>query len=137
VRPKSVPAKHDENYPSEVMFNAYPLASILLMCDQIEIWDRQTGQESRFNKIPLDSVELYSLIRDNNRLEGVINYVPFKSIAPKAVEMEKITRDLQERLNMKTIPTLEAIKLTLDNRAVIQIKFMIDGRYQIGNWNSS
>ncbi len=137
VRPKKGGAtKQEGTYPTELEFRKYPLASLLLICDQIEVWDRQTGQESRLSEIALDCAELSSLRYNENLLEGVINYVPFRSIAPRAVEMEKITKKLQEIINMKTMPTLNAIKMSPDDGAKIQIKFIIDGRETIGCWSA-
>ena len=118
-------------------FSSNPLAYLLILCDQIEVWDRQTGQETRFSNIPLECAELaqFEHKRDQNKFLIQINYVPFRYILPSTPHMDVIKKNLRDVLDIKTIPALNRIKFDLQHPRII-MTFMVDRREQVGAWKS-
>ena len=122
-----------------IKFKQFPLVSLLIIADQLQTWDRQTGQEHAFAELPLECGELAELIYDQETkgLRGRINYVPCRDILPGDVEIERINRNLQKKLYAEIIPTLNRIDFENSSmKGRIVFNFELDGRIPVANWSS-
>lgn len=119
-----------------VNFKKDPLACLLILCDQLEVWDRDTGLESYFSGLSIESYELRKLSydKDEKRYYLEINYVPYRFISPLGREMDKIKDKLYEFLISHVEPTLNLIGFKDVFSTDITIGFFLDGRIDVWRW---
>jgi hypothetical protein len=120
-------------------FSNHPLAALLIICDQIEIWDRQTGYENDYSELALESCELSELILNTERAGGAeialtLNYVPFKSIAPDDTAAKTSKRKILDILSRKVVPSLDRISIADDWHTKFKILFKYNGREDLRSW---
>lgn len=119
-----------------ISFHQSPLACLLILCDQLEVWDRETGLESYFNGLPIESYELRKLNynESDKRFNIEINYVPYRFISPLGREMMKIKDQIYNFLIKNVEPVLELIGFKEVFSVDLKISFFLDGRIDIWKW---
>ena len=130
------PGKNDEHPMPIISFYEYPFVSLLIICDQLQVWDRQTGMENIYEGLSLDFTEVTSFDYDENekRLSGIINYYPFRNILPLETRMTQIYNGLLEILHTDVIPILKKIDFSSEPFD-IQFDFLLNGRENIAGWS--
>jgi len=123
----------------KIEFSSYPIAALLIICDQIEVWDRQTGYENDYNGLAIESCELSDLtVKKNDKgisdISITLNYVPFKSIAPDDVAGRTSQQKINEIISGKIKPSLDRIKISDDWHIKINILFKYNGREDLSKW---
>ena len=133
-----IPPKVNNSELSTLSFKDYPLGVLLIICDLIQAWERETGRESFRSDIPLETVEMSALTIDTEsktiRIE--INYLPFKYILPTDIAMMQAEEKLRENLTTYVLPALGIIKLDHHTDFSITIIFLLDGRSEILRYTS-
>jgi len=117
-------------------FDSHPLISLLIICDQIQVWDRETGQESIFGKLPIEYSGITRLEFNETRKEivGTVTYYPFRCITYSEVKMKEIEDELTDILNTKVVPRLCNITLTGTDMK-LKFKFVLSGKGEIAKWS--
>jgi hypothetical protein len=129
-------AKKNPQMPM-VRLEEHPVIATLLLCDQIQAWERDTGYEEILGAFPLECAELTSLdfSRETRRMSCVINYYPFREILPQELKMEELFTNLQEKLRSGVKPILDRVCTTARKRPEITIKFWLDRRREVEHWD--
>jgi len=121
-----------KNKIPELDLDEFPLAGMLVLCDQIEVWDRQTGQESIYTGRGIECAELSNLsVGADNRLQMKVNYLPFRYVAPNETLMEKIHRDLKDAIDENVMPALNNLNISGAHKRRVKLTYMLDGRREI------
>ena len=103
------------------------LAALLVLCDQLEIWDRETGLESYLSsKIPIE-IEKKQFYID-------INYIPYRFISPIGREMESVKEKLTTLLIESVKPIFDIINTKEVFGVDIKVLFWLDGRKELSKW---
>ncbi|MCK4663250.1 MAG: hypothetical protein KAT68_10315 [Bacteroidales bacterium] len=119
-------------YLKEFSFNKLPFVNLLILCDHLEVWDRDTGFESMYNEPPLEKIELYELKIKNQVLHLTVNYQMHRALISSNV---KITEDkLIELINKFIKPPLDHMKNELMPK--IHITFRLNHRIELINWTN-
>jgi hypothetical protein len=128
-------AKQDFQMPM-VRVEEQPVAALLLLCDQIQAWERDTGYEEILGSFPLECAELTALelSREKRRMMCVINYYPFREILPQELKMEELFNKLQEKIRSGVKPILDRICTTGRRRPENTVKFSLDRRRELEHW---
>jgi hypothetical protein len=117
-----------------------PISALLIFCDNVEIWDRRTGLESRFTRLPLEVAELSRLVVERDKDDGGtrvvahLNYVPYRYIRPLDSEVESIERELQNILLGQVYPCLNCINWNSDFLPNVGIVPRVYGRSELPVW---
>lgn len=119
-----------------ISFKDNPIASLLILCDQLEVWDRETGLESYLTGQPIESYELRKLECDieEKSFNLEINYIPYRYIQPEENEIKKIEDQLYAFLIKNVLPVLESTGFKEVFSTDININFFLDGRKSILQW---
>ncbi len=124
-------------------FEEYPLIALLVMCDQLEIWDRTTGVESEYSGTALECCELADIKTTTDPQSGhrqvsiTLNYVPFRSVVPGDT-MEKASKErIRSVLSGKVKPVLCRILFKPELKFGIEVKFRYNGRDDLDVWCAS
>lgn len=114
-------------------FEKYPLLNLLILCDHLETWDRETGFESKFdNKTKIEKIELIDLKSENNILIIRVNYQMFRAFIPSnEVETERL---LIELIITNIKPLLE--KINFNSVLKMEIEFLLNYRKALYNWSN-
>lgn len=130
--------KYSNHNSSGVSFNKNPLACLLILCDQLEVWDRETGLGGYFSGQPIESYELRKLSYNTaeNRFDLEINYIPYRFISPVGDEIDKIRDSLYVFLTEHVEPVLDLINFKEVFSVDIQIAYFLDGRIDIWKWDT-
>jgi CheY-like chemotaxis protein len=122
----------------KLRLNTLPFLSLLVLCDQTQSWDRNTGQENFFYDSRIESVELskceLSVEQSKQKWEIAINYLPFHYIAPDEHIVDEIERKLHDILINDVLPCLNTIVRSDPNMPHILLRFLLDNRREIANW---
>jgi len=116
----------------KIGFSSYPLAALLILCDQIQIWDRQTGYENDYGGLAIQSCELSDLTTTKNNM-GIseiniaLNYVPFRSIVPNSPAWKRSNTDIAKIISDKVIPILDRIEISTEWKMKFGISFKFCG----------
>jgi len=119
--------------PPEFEFWEDPLAWLLVFCDQVEAWDRETGEEGRYSGLALERAELLE-ISTEGRFFLKVNYVPYRSIAPGSEAWKKLRNDLSGLLQKKTIAALNQLKIGRGGEPRVSVEFVLQGREKLNEW---
>lgn len=128
-----IPPKVSNTDLTVLPYKDHPLGVLLIICDLIQAWERETGRESFRSDVPLETVELSALNVniDDKSVYIEINYLPFKYILPTDIAMMQAEEKLRENLTQYVLPALGIIKLNHQTEFSITIKFLLDGRSEI------
>ncbi len=130
-------ALHNLEVP-ELSVKVHPIAGLLLFCDQIQAWERQTGQESSDKGFPLESAELSLLKYDKTKdvLEIEVDYLPFRYISPEDSQLSAIKKSTHSILHKEVFPSLEKTGMGKGDMPEIIVRCTLAGRHLIHEWSS-
>jgi hypothetical protein len=130
--------KYNLKYNAKFCFAEAPFITLLILCDIVQAWERDTGKESARSRLPIQTVELSKI--DVNVEERVIslciNYLPFKYISPEEHKMVEIQQLLTEDIFQWVIPALDTLVFNSSTDFTINVTFMLDNRFNLSKWSS-
>ena len=119
-----------------VSFDDNPIAMLLLLCDQVQVWDRDTGLETVFGAFPLEcaTLSVLDLDREERKLAMTITYYPFRGILPGETTMQTLRTKLGRILSDNVVPVLRRLRVRASQRSRMRIDFKLDGRWDLDDW---
>lgn len=131
--------KYKLDHNSKFIFAETPFVALLILCDIIQAWERDTGNESIKSKLPIETIELsdIEICTEKSSVLMCINYIPFKYILPEEIKMTEIKENLAENVFAFVIPALDSIIIDPAKDFTIIVKFVLDNRYDIAEWSSN
>ncbi len=119
----------------QLRFDDAPISSLLVLCDQLQVWDRDTGRESRLQGVGLHSAELSRLEIEGDKVVIGVAYWPFRYTLPRTGEVDAIEKKLQEVLVEDVYPTLDGIEWG-ELMPRVEFRATIAGRTALPGWVS-
>ncbi len=119
-----------------IQFFDNPLVALLVLCDQLQVWGRQTGLETVKEKPGIECAELRSIGREGTQMELVLNYLSFRYVSPEEIKAAEIIENVRNILDTKVVPVLDRVKIPSD-KAKLSVRFLYDGRQEVRSvWRS-
>lgn len=123
-------------------FLEFPLISLLLICDQIQIWDRIPTDIDGVNMDDLgeilkqiDYVDVTKFSFNNNELKMSINYTTHDDMPPTHYQFKKIQNTLANFLDNTSIKTLKQIDFA-GTELSITVKYKINKSTTVTEWST-
>ena len=119
--------RHSKNL-SKLSFSEHPLLIILIVCDILEVWDRNTGYETIYDNIPIESIELNNIDISEETLILSVNYRLHNQISYTDSTLDR------ERKKLKTIiedKVEDILNLIPDDFPKINVSYFLSGRKEI------
>ena len=120
--------------PPLIDYGSEPLSWLLVLCDQLQVWDRQTGQESPFSAMSFETIDLARLEVKEGVVEMTIDYVPFRHISPAGQKAKELEGDLIATIGKHTMAVLKRLDWGHPRAPAIKVVFMLYGRTQLAAW---
>lgn len=126
----------------QIDFDDYPLIGLLVICDQLEIWDRTTGMENEYSGTALECCELAEIktVRDqqsgHRQVSITLNYIPFRNVVP-GDSMEGLSKEkIGSVLSGKVKPVLNRVSFKPELKFGIDVTFRYNGRNDLDVWRA-
>lgn len=119
-----------------IKFYDYPIAAMLLICEQLQVWGRNTGLENFTNKLDFESIELNEVRYNKNekKLYVLINYYPYRYALASEHTMTELGKGLRKVYRKKILPTLERIEKDEKDQFKMDVRVLLNGRDKIMEW---
>ena len=106
-----------------------PLSCLLVLCDQVEVWDRRTGLESKLKGLEISGAELAGLeVQTDGSVILNIAYHPYRSALPVAAELDRLEHALTEKLMGDVYPALSKVDWDKSPFPKVYIKPQVGGK---------
>jgi hypothetical protein len=116
-----------EKYP----LNKYPILNLLILCDHLETWDRETGFESKYeDRNKIQRIELVDLKSEDNILYLTINYQMYRAFIP--ANESNTEKSLIDLITTKVKPVFD--KMRLNSILKLDITFLLNYRTELFHW---
>ncbi len=127
---------NSSEYLNGIDFKHNPLSSLLILCDQLQCWDRETGHGSRFKKLPIEYAKLSDLTVNLKKksIYGSIDYYPYQGLILTDERKREMENELSEILIGSIFPILSKSITGLLKNINIGFKFSVDGIGKITSW---
>lgn len=113
-------------------FYTFPLLNLLILCDLLEIWDRDTGFESRFDVKALEKIELidFQVVGDELRIK--VNYKTHSAINHNDEKIKDARGELKDKIKNLLFTQLD--KINNDDFPKLHLEFWLNNRTMIEEW---
>lgn len=112
-----------------------PLSCLLVLCDQLEVWDRDTGQESRFSGLQLDAIELAELESRDDGVDVRIAYRPYRHAHTEGSAVGSLEASINEILDQQVWAALKCIDWSEGPFPSIRVETSLGGKI-LRPWHS-
>lgn len=111
-----------------------PIAALLVICDQIQVWERDTGYERLHSNIPLEAAELREIELGDRGIRLAIRYYPFREILPQDTAMGRMSQSIVEVIQNKLKPILKAVSSGDRVACKLHVDFELGSQSKLASW---
>lgn len=123
----------DKEILSSNIFKTLPLTKLLILCDLIEVWDRETGFESIYQSY-VEKLSLSKITLNDDKLEVIINFQLFKHVNDDTT-ISIAESEINKKLDTVVIPLFEKMNWP-DLKEKFRIKYVFNNNLdrEIHTW---